>query len=83
MSSRICTPSGSHIYGNGNLGIELNDGGLCGYKVLNAHICTPINLMKPRSKPGIVGDSLTMSDLFYMSVCHFGGTATVRSSRAR
>jgi hypothetical protein len=52
MSPRICTSVESHIHRNGDLEIELNDGCLCGIKVRNTYICTPINLVRTRPERG-------------------------------
>ena len=52
MSSRIRTSLESHIYGNGDLGIELNGGCLCGIQSVEYSHMHPYNLVKTRSKRG-------------------------------
>ena len=83
MSSIICTPLGSHICGNGDLGIERNNGYLCGIQSTEYSRMHPYKSSQNAVKTGIVGDSLTTTDLCYTSARYFGGTATARSSRTR
>ena len=83
MSSRTCTPLESHSYRNGGLGVELNDGCLCGIQSTECSRMHPCKSSQNAVKTGIVGDSLTTTDLCYTSARYFGGTATVRSSRTR
>ena len=83
MSSIICTPLESHSYRNGGLGVELNDGCLCGIQSTECSRMHPCKSSQNAVKTGIVGDSLTMTDLFHTSGRHFGGTATTWSSRTR
>ena len=83
MSSIICTPLGSHICGNGDLGIERNNGYLCGIQSTEYSRMHPYKSSQNEVKTGIAADSLTTTDLCYTSARYFGGTATVRSSRTR
>jgi hypothetical protein len=83
MSSRICTSSGSHIYGNGDLGIELNDDGLRGIQSTERSHMHPYKFSENTVKTGLVEHALTMTDLSYTPVCHFGGTAPAWTSRTR
>jgi hypothetical protein len=83
MSFRICTPSGSHIYGNRDLGIELDDDGLCEIQSTERSHMHPYKSSQNTVKAGLVGDALTMTDLSYTPVCHFGGTAPAWTSRTR
>jgi hypothetical protein len=68
MSSRICTPSGSHIYGNGNLGIELNDGGLCG---IQSTECSHMHPYKSNETEVKTGDRRRLAH-HVRSVLHVG-----------
>ena len=63
--------------------MELNDGCLCGIQSTECSRMHPYKSSQNAVKTGIVGDSLTMTDLFHTSARHFGGTATTWSSRTR